>query len=1486
MRKFYLMLVLSALFVMPTQAVKHENYIGNNDVKGWMYEYYGNWTPGQAPEGGAENENFYIGRVRPMVRFTNTATQVDQGSTRAANRKLLWWVPINQTDDGGWTSLPSYCFDSEAFSMWSYVTTYGNWTQGFLRQPGAFADVCHKNGVLTAVVSAAAWAQSLSATDNSHGQNYKALIDGKADKLLKLMSYYGIDGLGFNSEQSWGNVYEGMKNLMKDCQTNRANFAVGNRLHFDMYQFPSVLGGSGGSYDWTSFYPYANGMFLNYGWGSSQLTTSQNYANNNGGSIANSFDVYGGMDHQGRSSADWIALQSHDVSIGLWGAHNKNMIYESATEDGSTPDAIQGCYLRKSEQFFTGGTRNPINNFTVSNMLNSGTANFFGVSKLMAAKSALSWVTNEYFPFISYMNLGNGKFFNNEGETTYNNEWYNIGMQDHLPTWRWWITNTYMGRQTTQVPTDTKAEFTYEDAWFGGSCMKVSFDAAVGRGQSRYIQLYKTQFNIESDATYTLRIRYKVLGGQATMSYAMSKEGIDNTPITTEMGIMNQPTWTLIEKQLPTSFNNERVAQLGMLFQNVTAGTEILIGEVALVKNGVTYEPVTPTIDNSRTKWFKTTSRGVDFKVIWNCEKPEAASAPVQKAVEVVNATYCTPNVTNNSAYDRYTRVVGLTGSQSGTWTSGTLQTAKGQALYFDKTGTTITVKPGETLTPSLEYHGEWMHKFVFIDLNKDGDFEDTDEAVSYGYLASTGKNSAGTTVADSNTANPPSFTVPATEGTYRIRFKVDWGSTLAPCGTTNDFMKGGIMADFTLNVSNSDGGGGGTVTPPVTPDPPAASANGAPIYNDEVGTWYFEILAQQKGQAEDEYQLVTTTITWAGYAVEVPIDLTNESNLEIRAGVRAVAPDGVTKSEIAWSNWMNASQISVIEGFSVDKPVIKADEDFTISFDDERHGPGTFTIYDAKTNTQVGSAFSNVTSFTTSLATEGLYDVQAVYQNQNKVTVTEMRRGMIQVSSDEVGALPEIKTLTTDKEAQNNEVTHNEVVTLSYTGRPNTDGSTSRALRLQEFPFCVDINAIKNQTGYNFGSQAWTLSFWFNPYQFIDAGDPGGNTSTTTKVGDQGTQMISVRNPRANYPTSDWGYIWSGIHNGGNDFWLAILRQSQPAGTNYITSTLNFVIPTNNWTHVAVTITAAKECHLYINGRNVSAEGQGVVLNKASVASLSSNDYLYIGGPAKFRSGFDGAIDEVQLWKQEFNESNVNQTMVHYNSGSIPTNLVGYWDFEQDATSDNTMTNQGQAGTTIYSVVGKSWRNTGNDASEGTTGSSPMVSGNRITPTYAVGTPFLAGRYEVKTTPSWKFTGQPKAGSGAVGASDNGVSGSTTVSWASMTDAPYTATLTLSNSWGKDVKEVQIFDARVKLDEAGDIIEDLSVYPNPFVESVHVRFVEGGNYDLEVLSLSGQLIQSNQLNVQNSEIVAVNLNAETGMYVVRLKKDGKFIKSFKLEKK
>lgn len=43
-------------------------------------------------------------------------------------------------------------------------------------------------------------------------------------------------------------------------------------------------------------------------------------------------------------------------------------------------------------------------------------------------------------PFVTRFNLGNGLFFNREGKTENGYPWYNVGVQDWMPSWRWWVT--------------------------------------------------------------------------------------------------------------------------------------------------------------------------------------------------------------------------------------------------------------------------------------------------------------------------------------------------------------------------------------------------------------------------------------------------------------------------------------------------------------------------------------------------------------------------------------------------------------------------------------------------------------------------------------------------------------------------------------------------------------------------------------------------------------------------------------------------------------------------------------------------------------------------------------------------------------------------------------------------------------------------------------------------------------------------------------
>ena len=141
------------------------------------------------------------------------------------------------------------------------------------------------------------------------------------------------------------------------------------------------------------------------------------------------------------------------------------------------------------------------------------------------------------------------------------------------------------------------------------------------------------------------------------------------------------------------------------------------------------------------------------------------------------------------------------------------------KAAYEDHTADEpFTVEAGSELTASFDYTGEWMHSFVYIDFDNDGQFSykegqwdqaGTDlVAFSFYSLDSNPKNDASgyNSVGDEltgdarNTYVAPSFKAPAKAGEYRIRFKFDWNCIL-PGGSSTILEDGGGVWDATLKV-------------------------------------------------------------------------------------------------------------------------------------------------------------------------------------------------------------------------------------------------------------------------------------------------------------------------------------------------------------------------------------------------------------------------------------------------------------------------------------------------------------------------------------------------------------------------------------------------------------------------------------------------------------------------------------------------------------
>ena len=108
-------------------------------------------------------------------------------------------------------------------------------------------------------------------------------------------------------------------------------------------------------------------------------------------------------------------------------------------------------------------------------------------------------------PFNTYFSLGNGDFYAYKGKKTLGS-WYNMGQQDYVPTYRWLIYQT----GTTNRSTDIDAEFTHEDAYIGGSALRLK-GTPTSTGSD--VVLYRAKLTVSgNNATAKLAVKSGIEG--------------------------------------------------------------------------------------------------------------------------------------------------------------------------------------------------------------------------------------------------------------------------------------------------------------------------------------------------------------------------------------------------------------------------------------------------------------------------------------------------------------------------------------------------------------------------------------------------------------------------------------------------------------------------------------------------------------------------------------------------------------------------------------------------------------------------------------------------------------------------------------------------------------------------------------------------------------------------------------------------------------
>ena len=311
--------------------------------------------------------------------------------------------------------------------------------------------------------------------------------------------------------------------------------------------------------------------------------------------------------------------------------------------------------------------------------------------------------------------------------------------------------------------------------------------------------------NIDSYSSYKFTLYYGVeapkpevtVKEEKTFTDAFSLNNVSLGSATVTIKEMTDETINMVFTFGANTFESSDIVK-GTDDKNRTTYTgHISIGGVEREVNGVVY-----TKDNAE-KLYMTFASTTSGTYVFGTEPTDTPEPPV---VEDYAINF--DKDAKQTHAERYSTSVSL--QQTGK-DKQTIEFGKTMNGYEDLTAKKFTVEAGSEVTPSIGYVGEWMHGYVYIDLdnnkqfsfNADGADQTGTDVVSYSYYKD--QNSKGEAASNNCNVNPmPSFTAPTTPGTYRIRFKVDWDNIDAGGSVASGnyiLNNGGGIYDATLEV-------------------------------------------------------------------------------------------------------------------------------------------------------------------------------------------------------------------------------------------------------------------------------------------------------------------------------------------------------------------------------------------------------------------------------------------------------------------------------------------------------------------------------------------------------------------------------------------------------------------------------------------------------------------------------------------------------------
>ncbi|MHC1750662.1 MAG: Ig-like domain-containing protein [Cellulosilyticaceae bacterium] len=542
-------------------------------------------------------------------------------------------------------------FSQYVYNFWQYADYYGGWhgtttkdvpfklfdpdapwwTRAFefgivnLPNP-AYTNAAHKNGVKSVGCLFIPRA----------GQPYADLLkrDSKgefviAKKLIEMKEYYGFDGYFINQETSIDSKhiteYKEFTKMLVDAGVYVQWYdTVDDRSGTLSYQASLVPSHSSYIKD-DNLGMVNNSVFMNYNWNSKDgwnngdskdqryIKATVNEANRRG--IDPLETVFSGVEAgAGRFGGSHNSTRNMDVildtktgspmtSIATLGgdfvATGLDEDLDGKEENRRGKDDYQWMIAERERMWYTGVKIDPTDTaeqagYSRTDVGVKDASQWTGISRYITERSVIDGTV-----FATNFNTGHGMEYYSDGKVSNAKEWSNIGIQDILPTWQWWVDT-----QGTKLQVDfdygdkvEKGEkFKYEQigAYKGGSSLVVNglLDA------NNCLRLYKTNLNVCDNSSASITFNKVSETDESTMSLGLIFEDYPQKVETVKIPNTNKQTKGFITEKVDLSkYEGRNIAAMGLVFAPGTQpiqNYQMNIGEIKIT-DGENYTPAKPT---------------------------------------------------------------------------------------------------------------------------------------------------------------------------------------------------------------------------------------------------------------------------------------------------------------------------------------------------------------------------------------------------------------------------------------------------------------------------------------------------------------------------------------------------------------------------------------------------------------------------------------------------------------------------------------------------------------------------------------------------------------------------------------------------------------------------------------------------------------------------------------------------------------------------